>query len=110
MPVCRCGRETRGFYFQQPVTRGKPEKPKHWCCSMRCLDAVHKELGMIDPTEHEIAAIEASSEPAGQYIESLGRTDMATWSRDEWMTFLECVVTGYVDHLQQVAGAEKALF
>jgi hypothetical protein len=70
---------------------------------MDCLDAVFKGTAMIDPTEHEIAAIEASSEPAGQYIESLGRTDMATWSRNEWLEFLECVVTGYTDELKRIS-------
>lgn len=56
---------------------------------------------MIDPTPHEIAAIEAASDPAGQYIESLGRSDMATWSRDEWLGFIEVVVTGYSDALRE---------
>lgn len=60
---------------------------------------------MIDLTEAEIAAIEAASEPAGAYIESLGRTDMATWTREEWMTFLECVVTGFTDEMQRLAAA-----
>lgn len=58
---------------------------------------------MIDPTEHEVEAIMAASEPAGQYIEALGRTDMATWSSDEWLGFLEAVVTGYENRLAELA-------
>jgi hypothetical protein len=59
---------------------------------------------MIDPTEHEIAAIEAASEPAGNYIEQwIGKTDMAAWTQDEWLGFLECVVTAYVDAMQRLA-------
>lgn len=99
--ICHCRREAKGFYFQR-----HKEQPRRWCCSMACLDTAHRLNGMIDPTQHEIAAIEAASEPAGQYIESLGRTDMATWSRDEWLQFLECVVTGYVDELGKLTQDE----
>jgi hypothetical protein len=55
---------------------------------------------MIDPTPQEIRAIELASAPAGQYIESIGKTDMATWSESEWLTFLEVVVTGFQDGMQ----------
>jgi hypothetical protein len=109
--LCHCRREAGSFYYQRPVARDKPPRRKVRCCSMRCLDAAYQNGGiMIDPTEHEIAAIEAASEPAGQYIESLGRSDMATWSRDEWLCFLECVVTGYTDELQRVSGSDKPPF
>jgi len=54
---------------------------------------------MIDPTEHEIDAIMASSEPAGQYLDSIGKTDLATLTEDEWYSFLEVVITGYQDRL-----------
>lgn len=109
MPVCHCGRETKGFYYQKPLAgkRDVTERPITWCCSMECLDAAYGNTAMIDPTEHEIAAIEACSEPAGQYIESLGRTDMASWSRDEWLSFLECVITGYIDELKRVSVCVK---
>ena len=57
---------------------------------------------MIDPNENEIAAIEAASTPAGEYIEAwIGKTDMALWTRDEWLGFLECVVTAYTDSMQK---------
>jgi len=58
-----------------------------------------RERDMIDPTEHEIDAIMASSEPAGQYLDSIGKTDLATLTEDEWYSFLEVVITGYQDRL-----------
>ena len=62
---------------------------------------------MIDPTTHEIAAIEAASAPAGEYIEQwIGKTDMAQWSQDEWLGFLEVVVTAYTNELGRLAAEE----
>ena len=58
---------------------------------------------MIDPTEHEVAAMEESSRASGQYIESwIGKTDMAVWEYNEWMGFLECVNTAYTDKLRDL--------
>jgi hypothetical protein len=99
MRLCRCRREARGFYYQRPGTR-----QKIWCCSMACLDIVYKGKGkMVDPTDNEIKAIQAASGPAGEYIESLGSSDMAKWSDEEWHTFLECVVTAYTDEIRRLA-------
>lgn len=60
-----------------------------------------REGMMIDPSPHEIEALLAASPVAGEYIESLGRNDFTTWTEDEWMTFLEVVVTGYQEALQK---------
>ena len=35
---------------------------------------------MIDPTRHERAAMDNAVAMAGEHIESLGRTDLMTWS------------------------------
>lgn len=58
-----------------------------------------RERDMIDPTEHEIEAIMASGEPAGEYLDSIGKTDLAELTEDQWYSFLECVITGYQDKL-----------
>lgn len=52
---------------------------------------------MVDPTEQEIQAIMLASRPAGEFIESIGQTDMAKWSEEQWYSFLEVVVTGFQD-------------
>jgi len=44
------------------------------------------------PDHFEKAAIVAASETAGDYIEKLGKTDMATWSQAEWYEFLEVII------------------
>ena len=60
---------------------------------------------MVDPNDHELAASRHPRDAASQYIDALGRTDMATWSPAEWTSFVETICGGYVDSLieQQIA-------
>ena len=44
---------------------------------------------MIDPTRHERAAMDHAVAMAGEHIESLGRTDLMTWSPDEFAALVE---------------------
>ena len=74
---------------------------------MRHLDVwlAHKAKGknVIDPTQNEIAAMEHASDKAGEYIESLGgKTDMATFTYEEWMTLIEVVCTGFTEKLGEL--------
>lgn len=62
---------------------------------------------MIDPTPNEIAAMQAGGEAAGEYLESLDRSDLARLSREEWQTLIEVVVTGYCDALRDLAGRDR---
>ena len=64
-----------------------------------------REKQMIDPSPHEIDAIMAASDPAGEYLESIGKTDLATLTEDDWYCFLEVVVTAYQDHLRAAHAA-----
>jgi hypothetical protein len=60
---------------------------------------------MVDANEQELAAMRAAGDIAGQYIEAVGRTDMATWSEADWRGFIEAICGAYVDALieQQIA-------
>ena len=60
---------------------------------------------MVDPNEHELAAMRRAGDAAGEFIDALGRTDMATWSPAEWSSFIDVICGGYVDSLieQQIA-------
>ena len=44
---------------------------------------------MIDPNEHEEAALRHAGAAGGEYVESLGRTDLAQWSEKEWAMLVE---------------------
>lgn len=56
---------------------------------------------MTDLSPTEITAMQDAAANGGEYIESLCRTDMAAWSSEEWMTFIETVCSGYVDSLMR---------
>ena len=78
-------------------------------CSIVCLSLISlRTKPMIDPTEHEVVALETASDRAGEYLESLGKSDLASLSRDEWMAFLEVVVTGWTDSLRELECAQPA--
>ena len=63
---------------------------------------------MIDPTPHERAALLRGEELAGEYLDSLGRTDLAQISVEEWHTLIEVAVTGYCDHLAVLVGQDRS--
>jgi len=63
---------------------------------------------MIDPTPNELAAILHGADMAGEYLDSLGKTDLTLLSIEEWHTLIEAVVTGYCDHLRALAGQDRS--
>ena len=54
---------------------------------------------MVDPNEFELAAMRHAGDAAGEFIDALGRTDMAAWSSAEWVSFVETICGAYVDAL-----------
>jgi hypothetical protein len=93
--ACRL-RTARGFGWFDPLVLPSTILP---ACSMRCMNALCRSWGMVDPDEHEIAAIAAASPMAGEYLESIGKTDLATLTEAEWLTLLEVIITAYQDEL-----------
>jgi hypothetical protein len=63
------------------------------------MSALCRRWGVIDPDEHETAAIAAASPMAGEYLDSIGKTDLATLTDAEWLTLLEVIITAYQDEL-----------
>lgn len=62
---------------------------------------------MIDPTPNEEAALARGGAMGGEYLDSLGKTDLALLGLEEWRTFVEAVVTGYCDHLRTLAERDR---
>jgi hypothetical protein len=101
-----CRREGRGFGFHPALIGLKGASLP--ACSMTCLDIIARRRGaMIDPTPNERAAVRHAGEMGGEYLESLGRTDLARLSEAEWLAFVEAVVTGYCDRLRDLAGRDR---
>jgi hypothetical protein len=79
-------------------------------CSPSCSHIWGNIRAMTDPNAIELAAMAHASDRAGEYIEALGKTDMARWSHQEWAAFIEAVCGGYVESLcHQQAEAMAAL-
>jgi len=55
---------------------------------------------MIDPNKHEVNALAAASISAGAYVESIAKTDLATWSQEEWSSLIDVTVTAFQDFLR----------
>lgn len=74
---------------------------------MYCLDAIathYAETGkLIDATQQEMNAVIAGGRNGGEYLESIGKTDLADLSADEWTQFLLCVIGGYTEHFKNEA-------
>jgi hypothetical protein len=75
---------------------------------MRCMSALCRRWGVVDPDEHEIAAIAAASPMAGEYLDSIGKTDLAVLTEAEWLTLLEVIITAYQDELPRRCLAARA--
>ncbi|WP_420567738.1 DUF6511 domain-containing protein [Thalassovita sp.] len=62
---------------------------------------------MIDPTPNESEAMTVGGQEGGEYLESIGKSDLATLTETEWDRFLDAVVTGYCDHLRELAAKDR---
>ena len=63
---------------------------------------------MIDPSPNETEAMQFGGQMGGEYLESIGKTDLATLTETEWDRFIDAVVTGYCDHLRELAASDRA--
>jgi Family of unknown function (DUF6511) len=100
-----CLRGARGFgWFDARFALGDPRRAEslRWFCSLSCQGTCHRRRGMIDPSRHERAALDHAVAMAGEHIESLGRTDVMTWSPEEFAALIEVIVTAFTDRLREL--------
>jgi hypothetical protein len=62
---------------------------------------------MIDPTPNEAEAMTVGGHQGGAYLESLGKSDLTTLTETEWDRFIDAVITGYCDHLRELAVKDR---
>jgi hypothetical protein len=99
--ICHlCRRAARGFAFAPP----KDKQRRRWhFCSMQHLDFAYHHFRstgqMIDPSPDERKAALAGGANAGEYLDSIGKSDLAALTAEEWEQFLLCVVGGYLESL-----------
>jgi hypothetical protein len=78
--------------------RPMPGMPALWVCQdAECQRAARKVYGMSteDLTHAEQVAAEAGGDAAGQWLDSISKTDLATLTREEWAEFLRLIIDGY---------------
>lgn len=63
---------------------------------------IKRGTALTDANEYERAAMQAAGHRAGEYIESIGATDMAQWSGEQWDMFIEVVCGAYVEGLMEM--------
>ena len=100
-----CHREPRGFGWfdaRYRVSDPRRDTSRRRLCSMLCQNLCDGRRGMIVATTNERAAMEQ-----GEYLDSLGKSDLAQFSLEEWQTLIEVIVTGYCDHLRSLAGRDR---
>lgn len=90
-----------------PRTQWVAPSGDRFCC-VWCMDAHLGNKIMIDPTGLERAAMDHAGEQAGEYMETLGKTDLATFSPDEFGTFINVICTAYIEHLGNAIGRAEA--
>ena len=93
-----CRRDARGFSFE-PRLIGV-HAPAVKLCSRACQDITTRLRGMINPNIHEKNALADASAQGGAYVESLGRTELASWTPEEWATLIDIIVTRFQDALR----------
>ena len=94
-----CRRDARGFGFAPALIR--MDGPLRKLCSMRCQAITTRLKGLIDPNIHEVGALANASRLGGEYVESIAKTDLATFTEQEWSALIEVIVTAFQDHLSQ---------
>jgi hypothetical protein len=96
--VCH-SRKTRGhgwFDPQFPVGDAQRDASRRWVCSLTCLSEVNAMTGPNNPWLEQ-PVLERLRRCAGEYIESVGKTDLMLWSPEEFRDLLEVVVKAYQD-------------
>jgi hypothetical protein len=56
---------------------------------------------MIDPNKHENNALAQACLSGGAYVETIGKTDLGSWTEQEWAALIDVVVTSFQDFLRE---------
>lgn len=93
---CICHRQGRGFGYSDPMQRKFKTLE---ACSMDHLKLIKPNIGV---NRDEQIAMKIGGHAGGAYLDSIGKTDMATLSKEEWELFLEQIILGYCNRLSDL--------
>lgn len=96
-PCTICRRACCGIGFVSPEVRAV-------FCSMKCSEIWMKARTKKEPfTPSEKGAVAAGGKVAGQWLEGIGKTDLAEMTRAEWEEFCGVLFAGVCADLQRQA-------
>jgi hypothetical protein len=70
------------------------------------LDEISKGCRQINFGRHGAVALDAACDAAGRYLDNLGKTDLATFSVDEWRGLVWNALAAGVVNLQNTTDQE----
>jgi hypothetical protein len=89
--------------------------PIKWVC-WECLDETHNGVRSKLPKvyhmpkrqldDYERRALEDGGNAGGEFLDEIGKTDLASLDEVEWSTFLSRVLTGYADSMREIVSKE----
>lgn len=106
-----CRRPEEGWGYLPPNGRGKQKRPPVWTCRDH-IDLAREVFHMPakDLTTMEVLALREAGSAAGEYLDSLGKTDLAQLSADEWFIFLERILNRFGEEMRDRLQANVAPF
>jgi hypothetical protein len=99
---CFCGRAPRGFAWHDFTRAAWDRPPAVDACSIACLDIISRRKG-VKPTVEEERAVEQASAKVGEYLEQIGKTDLAAMTSEEWTGFLAHAFTTIAAEVRLIA-------
>lgn len=107
-----CRRAESGVGYAPPGRRKKGTPLQvTWCCKsdIELGRAVHHlPQDILSRIERE--SVSAAGDDAGAYLDKIGKTDLATLSREEWEEFLNTFLNGFGEHMRKRLATETAPF
>lgn len=105
-----CQRAARGYGYRNPAN---PFAASFSACSMRCLSIIHnyQKAGiMFDLHHYEKQALGVASQAAGEYLDEIGKTDLATMTGDEWDSLISLVFVKAAAEIQRLTEVNAVPF
>lgn len=98
-----CGRHAIG------IGMGNGERDPKWLCA-ECVPLIDhlRHIKRFDP--YEIDAVDGAVEAAGEYMGSIGKTDLAEFEADEARVLCRTIVQAFGDRLRAVIREGRAPF
>lgn len=97
-PICCavCKRESTGIGYSPSM-----KAPIAWLCDdCVALGKTVYSMTIKDFNQHEACSLSDAGDKAGEYLEGIGKSDLASLTREEWVTFLKTVLFGFEDAMR----------